>query len=48
VELRTDAFNVFNHTELQNPDTTITDTTFGQISTTYPERILQLALHFAF
>jgi outer membrane receptor protein involved in Fe transport len=48
VELRMDAFNVFNHTEFQNPDTTITDTTFGQISTTYPGRILQLALHFSF
>ncbi|HEX3684071.1 MAG TPA: carboxypeptidase regulatory-like domain-containing protein [Bryobacteraceae bacterium] len=48
VELRMDAFNVFNHTEFSNPDTTITDSTFGQISTTYPGRILQLALHFAF
>jgi hypothetical protein len=48
VELRMDAFNVFNHTEFANPDTTITDSTFGQISTTYPGRILQLALHFAF
>ena len=45
-----DAFNVFNHTEFQNPDTTYTinSTTFGQISNTYPSRILQLALHFAF
>ncbi len=48
LELRGDAFNVFNHTEFENPDTTITDTTFGQISTTYPSRILQLALHFQF
>ncbi|MBV9760705.1 MAG: TonB-dependent receptor [Acidobacteriaceae bacterium] len=48
MELRMDAFNVFNHTEFQNPDTIITDSTFGQISTTYPGRILQLALHFAF
>lgn len=48
MELRMDAFNVFNHTEFQNPDITITDSTFGQISTTYPGRILQLALHFAF
>jgi len=48
VELRMDAFNVFNHTEFENPDTSIDDSTFGQISTTYPGRILQLALHFAF
>ncbi|MGI8958565.1 MAG: carboxypeptidase regulatory-like domain-containing protein [Bryobacteraceae bacterium] len=50
VELRMDAFNVFNHTEFRNPDTalTINSSTFGQISTTYPARILQLALHFSF
>jgi hypothetical protein len=50
LELRGDAFNVFNHTEFQNPDTTytITSDTFGQISTTYDPRILQLALHLRF
>ncbi|MGI9073762.1 MAG: hypothetical protein ACR2JB_21160 [Bryobacteraceae bacterium] len=50
LELRMDAFNVLNHTEFQNPDTatTINSSTFGQISKTYPARILQLALHFSF
>ncbi len=48
LELRGDAFNVFNHVQFQNPDTTITDATFGQISTTYDPRILQLALHLRF
>ena len=51
VELRMDAFNVFNHTQFQDPDQSvkaITTPTFGQITTTYPARILQLALHFAF
>ncbi len=50
LELRGDAFNLFNHTEFQNPDTTytVTSSTFGQISTTYDPRILQLALHFRF
>ncbi len=48
LELRGDAFNVFNHTEFQNPDTTITDATFGQISSTYGQRILQIALHLQF
>jgi outer membrane receptor protein involved in Fe transport len=47
-ELRLDAFNVFNHTEFKNPDTTATDATFGQISTTYDPRILQLAIHIRF
>ncbi len=50
LELRGDAFNVLNHTEFQNPDTalTINSSTFGQISTTYDPRILQLALHLRF
>lgn len=48
LELRGDAFNVFNHTEFQSPDLTPTDATFGQISTTYDPRILQLALHLQF
>ncbi len=50
VELRMDAFNVLNHTEFEDPDTalTIDSSTFGQISKTYPSRILQLALHFSF
>jgi len=47
-ELRLDAFNVFNHTEFKNPDTTVTDATFGQISNTYDPRILQLAIHIRF
>ncbi len=51
VELRMDAFNVFNHTQFLNPDQSvkaITTPTFGQITNTYSPRILQLALHFAF
>jgi hypothetical protein len=52
VEIRADAFNVFNHAEFANPDTTLTSQTFGQItSTTFgtgvaalqTQRILQLA-----
>jgi outer membrane receptor protein involved in Fe transport len=48
LELRGDAFNVFNHTQFGNPDTTISDLTFGQISTTAAPRILQVALHLMF
>jgi len=48
VELRGDAFNVLNHAEFQNPDTTVSSGVFGQISTTYDPRILQLALHLQF
>jgi hypothetical protein len=48
LELRGDAFNILNHTQFQSPDLIPTDATFGQISTTYDPRILQLALHLAF
>jgi hypothetical protein len=48
LELRGDAFNVFNHTEFQSPDLNPSDANFGQISTTYDPRILQLALHLQF
>jgi hypothetical protein len=50
LELRGDAFNVLNHTQFENPNTTfaIDSPTFGQISTTYDPRILQLALHLRF
>jgi len=52
LELRLDAFNVFNHPEFANPDTTASSQTFGQVTTTdlgsgaailHTERILQLA-----
>jgi hypothetical protein len=48
LELRVDAFNAFNHTNFSNPDTTITDATFGQISNTAAPRILQVAAHLRF
>ncbi len=56
-EFRAEAFNVLNHTEFANPDTTLTSGTFGQItSTTFgsgiaalqTQRILQLALRVTF
>lgn len=48
LELRMDAFNAFNHTNFANPDTSITDATFGQISNTAAPRILQIAAHLRF
>jgi hypothetical protein len=47
-EFRVEAFNIFNHAEFQNPDTNITDGTFGQVTSTYDPRILQLALRVTF
>ena len=48
IELRAEAFNVFNHTQFLNPDTIPDDTTFGQISSTYAPRILQLGVRIKF
>ncbi len=53
LEFRADAFNVFNHTQFANPDTSITSPQFGQITNTANNgdqnlpggpRILQVAL----
>jgi hypothetical protein len=52
VEIRMDAFNVFNHAQFANPDTNLFDGTFGQITSTtlgsgtgatQTQRIVQLA-----
>jgi outer membrane receptor protein involved in Fe transport len=48
LELRGDAFNVLNHTEFETPNLTASTDSFGQISTTYDPRILQIALHLQF
>jgi Carboxypeptidase regulatory-like domain len=46
---RVEAFNIFNHTQFQNPGSTqISDPNLGLISTTYDPRILQLALRLTF
>jgi hypothetical protein len=49
-ELRLDAFNVFNHTNFDNPNTNINSPQFGQITTAnnVAPRILQIALHLQF
>jgi len=52
VEFRVEAFNVLNHTEFANPDISVVDATFGQITSNtlgtgvaalQTQRILQLA-----
>jgi len=48
LEFRADFFNVFNHAEFNNPTTSFTSGTFGQISSTADPRIIQLALHLTF
>jgi Carboxypeptidase regulatory-like domain/TonB-dependent Receptor Plug Domain len=50
LELRVDAFNIFNHTEFQNLDNDAQDigSTFGQVVSAYDPRILQIAAHIRF
>ena len=50
LELRVDAFNLFNHTQFQNLDNDAQDigSTFGQVVSAYDPRILQLAAHIRF
>ncbi len=43
LELRFEAFNLFNHAQFSNPDTNINSPTFGQVLSTAAPRILQLA-----
>lgn len=48
MELRLEAFNVFNHTEFTNPNTNLYSPQFGQVTNTYAPRIVQVALRIAF
>jgi Carboxypeptidase regulatory-like domain/TonB dependent receptor/TonB-dependent Receptor Plug Domain len=49
LEFRSEFFNVFNHPLFQDPDTNLTDATFGEITNTYGNpRIIQLALKLTF
>ena len=48
LEIRADFFNAFNHAEFQNPNTSIGSGQFGQISSTFAPRIIQLAARFTF
>jgi hypothetical protein len=52
VGFRFDAFNAFNIVSYGNPDTGVTDSTFGQIAPLgqirSTERRLQFSLHYAF
>jgi hypothetical protein len=48
MEFRADFFNSLNHAEFNNPSTSFTAGTFGQISSTASARIIQLAVHLTF
>jgi hypothetical protein len=48
MEFRVEFFNIFNHAEFMNPTTSLSSSLFGQITTTYDPRIIQLGLRFTF
>jgi hypothetical protein len=47
-ELRFEAFNLANHPNFSNPDSTLSDSTFGQIQSDAGPGILQFAVRFHF
>jgi hypothetical protein len=42
LQLRLETFNTFNHTQFQNSDNSLGDGRFGQFTSAYPARIVQL------
>jgi len=48
LQLRGEFFNAFNHAQLNNPDTSVPDSTFGRITSARAPRITQLALKLTF
>lgn len=48
VLFRSEAFNLFNHSNFTAPDGNISNGTFGVITSTYPARVLQFALKVQF
>ncbi len=48
LQVRAEFFNIFNHTEFLEPDTNISSGTFGQVTSTYPARVIQFGGRFTF
>ena len=48
LQFRGEFFNLFNHTRLGGPNTSVTSTAFGRIASAYQPRIVQLGLKFIF
>jgi hypothetical protein len=48
LQLRFEAFNLFNHAQFQNPTGSINSSTFGLVNSARPARILQMGVKFLF
>jgi hypothetical protein len=48
LQMRFESFNTFNHTEFQNIDASTNDANFGQVTSTYDPRVLQLGAKISF
>lgn len=48
LEFRAEAFNVFNHSNAQAPDSVATDSGYGVVTSYYPSREMQMALKLVF
>jgi hypothetical protein len=48
LEFRAEAFNAFNHTNPQNPNTTLGNSNYGKVTTAYDPRIVELAARLRF
>ena len=48
LEYRAEFFNLFNKTNFQAPNSTASSTAFGTIRSTFPARIIQMALRLSF
>jgi hypothetical protein len=48
IEFRAELFNTFNHPNFYNPDNTVGDGTFGQLTSARDPRFVQFALKYLF
>jgi hypothetical protein len=48
LQVRAEFFNLFNRAQFLEPDTNISSGTFGQVTTTYPARVIQFGGRFTF